>query len=120
MYDEIKTENIYHELEADALLEHRDPDEKRDTNDALCSDKPENNKDPVTIKRSYSTPKDLATSNLEEISEKQGFKNQDYVYPYDKVQRSDNEIQLTETSGPDMQEIGKNEIENRQDKHTVV
>jgi hypothetical protein len=114
IYSEIKTsENIYNEI--DALITETNntespPDEPNDTNDAT--------KVPVTMKRSYSSPKDL--QHMIEGQENQELKDPNYVYPYDKVQRSDTDIVSSNETDEKTCEVGENEITDEHNKHTVV
>ncbi|XP_053409197.1 uncharacterized protein LOC123561407 isoform X2 [Mercenaria mercenaria] len=117
IYAEIKTssENIYHE--ADALLEDPGANESSNTNKA-SGDINEQDKEPVNMKRSYSSPKDLTT--LTEGSENQDFKDPNYIYPYDKVQRSEINKDSSGVEDQKAHEMGKNEITNQHNKNTVV
>lgn len=107
IYSEIRgTEaNVYHE--ADTLL---DPDKTVDTialNDI--------EKEPVTIKRSYSSPKDLAT--LVEGSDSHEFKDPSYIYPYDKVARSESNANTEEIETLTLHIAGDDEITEHRNKH---
>lgn len=114
------TEHIYTEMrgteanvyqEADTLLETDKTADAIDTNAVLNDIENE----PVTIKRSYSSPKGLAT--LLERSDSHDFKDPTYVYPYDKVARSESNANsaAAETLEPDTTD--DDEIIEHHNKH---
>ncbi|KAL4228492.1 Scavenger receptor Cys-rich [Mactra antiquata] len=81
-------------------------------------------KDPVTMKRSYSTPKDLVNvvdGNNDVLNE---FNDPSYTYPFDKIQRSENiDVEVSEDLNPpsvDVQNDTKVSCANVPDKQNEI
>ena len=70
------------------------------------------------MKKSYSCPKDL--QNMIEGQDDKDFKDPNYIYPYDKIQRSDTDDMSSSKIEENTNEKGDNEITDPHNKHTVV
>lgn len=119
IYNELEdpSKNVYNEV--DSLLDKKDasnyikdedlfkkplpPEPVETEGNPEAPDLSNSLKEPVTMKRSYSSPKDLVKDGNVDCST--CFKDPSYTYPYDKVQRSDHTNEEDNKDVTDVSEV---------------